>query len=166
MAGEAGASTLKPRVVFDCMVFLQGAGNPVGPAGACLSLVDDDRVTLFLNDEIRAEVRDVLSRPETQRRFPLRTAEWVDEFSRELVRKSVMLANVPNAYSLPRDPNDERYLNVAIASNAAFLVSRDLDLLDLMQDRAFRQQFPSLTILDPIAFLKVMANRDSTEVHS
>ena len=69
----------------------------------------------------------------------------------------------PNAYSLPRDPKDERYLNVAIASNAEFLVSRDLDLLDLMKDTAFRQQFPSLVILDPVAFLKVMANRDLTE---
>ena len=39
----------------------------------------------------------------------------------------------------------------------------DRDLLDLMQDTAFRQQFPSLTILDPVAFLKVMAKRDLTE---
>ena len=69
----------------------------------------------------------------------------------------------PSAYALPRDPNDEPYLNVAIAANATFLVSRDLDLLDLMQDATFRQQFPSLTILDPVAFLQVMANRDLTE---
>lgn len=145
------------------MVFLQGAGRPAGPACDCLSLVDDERVTLFLSAEILAEVRDVLTRPNTQRRFPLLTAESVDEFSRDVEGKSIVLANVPDAYSLPRDPKDERYLNVAIASNAEFLVSRDLDLLDLMKDTTFRQQFPCLTILDPVAFLKVMANRDLTE---
>ena len=145
------------------MVFLQGAGSPTGPARACLSLVDDDRVTLFVSDQILAEVRDVLTRPKTQSRFPLLTPVWVDEFSRDMERKSVVLANVPSAYSLPRDPKDEPYLNLAIAANATFLVSRDLDLLDLMQDATFRQQFPSLTILDPVAFLQVMANRDLTE---
>lgn len=151
---------MKPRVVFDCMVFLQGAGRPGGPASACLTLVDDDRVELFLSDEILAEVRDVLTRPKTQQRFPLLTAESVDEFTHDVECKSVVLANVPSAYALPRDPKDERYLNVAIATNAEFLVSRDLDLLDLMKDAAFRQQFPRLTILDPAAFLRVMVSRD------
>ena len=66
------------------MVFLQGVGRPAGPAGACLSFVDDDRVKLFLSDEILAEVRDVLTRPQTQRRFQLLTAESVDEFSRDV----------------------------------------------------------------------------------
>jgi len=45
----------------------------------------------------------------------------------------------------------------------AALVTRDLDLLDLMKDTTFRQQFPSLTILDPVAFLKLMAARESAE---
>lgn len=152
---------MKPRVVFDCMVFLQGAGHPAGPAGACLSLVDDDHITLFLNDQILAEIRDVLSRPETQRRFSWPTPDWVDEFRRDLERKSVVLTDVPNVYSLPRDPKDEKYLNVAIASNASFLVSRDLDLLDLMNNPAFRQQFPGLTILAPVAFLRTIANPSS-----
>ena len=145
------------------MVFLQGVGRPSGPAYDCLSLVDDHRVKLFLSDEILAEVRDVLTRSKIQQRFPLLTAESVDEFSRDVVRKSVVLANVPSAYSLPRDPKDERYLNVAIAANAEFLVSRDLDLLDLMKDATFRQQFSGLTILDPVAFLQIMANRNLTE---
>ena len=71
MAGETDASSLKPRVVFDGIVFLQGAGSPTCSSHACLSLVDDDRVTLFVSDQILAEIRDVLTRPKTQRRFPL-----------------------------------------------------------------------------------------------
>ena len=88
--------------------------------------MDDDRVTLFVSDQILAEVRDVLTRPKTQSRFPLLTPVWVDEFSRDMERKSVVLANVPSAYSLPRDPKDEPYLNLAIAANATLYGSQKI----------------------------------------
>jgi predicted nucleic acid-binding protein len=58
-----------------------------------------------------------------------------------------------------RDPKDERYLNLAIAVGARYLVSRDTDLLDLMKDQPFRNQFPHLNILDPTAFLQAMIPR-------
>jgi hypothetical protein len=37
---------MTPRAVFDCMVFLQGAGRPAGPAAACLRLLDEEKVML------------------------------------------------------------------------------------------------------------------------
>ena len=49
--------------------------------------------------------------------------------------------------------NDERYLNLAIAAKAAFIVSRDKDLLDLMKGDAFRKAYPALAIIDPPSFL-------------
>ena len=55
-----------------------------------------------------------------------------------------------------RDPDDEPYLNLAIAVSADYLVTRDNDLLDLMQDSAFRVRFPSLTILDPVTALRLL----------
>ena len=61
---------------------------------------------------------------------------------------------MPAVYRLHRDPDDEPIVNLAIATQAAFLVSRDQDLLDLMNDEEFRKAYPDLTILDPVAFLK------------
>ena len=49
---------------------------------------------------------------------------------------------------------DEPYLNLAIATQAPFIVSRDNDLLDLMKNDEFRKAYPALTIMDPVAFLK------------
>ncbi len=80
MAAEAEQGSLKPRAVFDCMVFLQGAGRPASPARACFRLVDEQRITLCLSADILAEVRDVLTRTKTVKRFPLLTPEWVDAF--------------------------------------------------------------------------------------
>jgi predicted nucleic acid-binding protein len=65
----------------------------------------------------------------------------------------MMVEEIPAAYKLPRDPDDEPYFNLAAAAGAAFLVSRDKDLLSLMDDQAFRKQFPTLAIVDPKAFL-------------
>lgn len=46
-----------------------------------------------------------------------------------------------------------------MAANATFLVSRDKDLLDLMNDPDFRGRFPDLSILDPVAFLQEIRKR-------
>lgn len=39
-------------VVFDGMVFLQGAARAAGPVAACLRLAEAGYVELFLSDEI------------------------------------------------------------------------------------------------------------------
>jgi predicted nucleic acid-binding protein len=51
------------RVVFDCMIFLQAAARPKGPAAECMRSVTAGRLELFLSPAIVAEVRDVLTRP-------------------------------------------------------------------------------------------------------
>jgi putative PIN family toxin of toxin-antitoxin system len=154
---------VKPHVVFDCMVFLQGAGRPAGPARACFRLVDEDRVTLCLSAEILAEVRDVLTRPRTQRKFPLLSPEWVEAFVQNAESKAVVLSAVPRAFTLERDPKDEPYLNLALAAGAQYLVSRDKDLLDLMNDASFRLRYPNLTILDPPTFLQTIVRQGQPE---
>jgi putative PIN family toxin of toxin-antitoxin system len=159
MAGEA--RPVRPPVVYDCMVFLQGAGRPASPARACLDLVDGDQVTLCISPAILAEIRDVLTRPKTRRTFPRLTPAWVESFVQNLESKAVLVADVPRAWTLERDPKDEAYLDLAVHVKARFLVSRDKDLLDLMKEAAFRTRFPDLTILDPPAFLQAMAQQQA-----
>ncbi len=57
--------------VFDCMVFMQAATNDQGPAFACLALVEaNHEVALYVSPAILGEVREVLTRPKIQARFP------------------------------------------------------------------------------------------------
>lgn len=35
-----------PGVVFDCMIYLQAAASPTGPAAAALRLLDSETITL------------------------------------------------------------------------------------------------------------------------
>jgi putative PIN family toxin of toxin-antitoxin system len=154
---------MTPRAVFDCMVLLHGAGRPAAPAAACLRLVDEGRVVLCVSAEILAEVRDVLTRPVTLRKFPGLSPEWVASFVRQVELKGVLFTGVPHAVTLQRDPKDEPYLNLAVAAGAKYLVSRDLDLLNLMKDETFRGHYPTLLILEPIAFLQDIARSRQSE---
>ena len=141
--------------VFDCMVFVQALANLKGPAYACYQLVRSDRLVLYLSPEVVAEVGDVLNRPKIRGKFPALTDGAVETFLQDTVSRAVMLSEVPETFRLERDPKDERYINLALASKASYLVTWDKDLLDLMNDEGFRRQFPQLTILEPPALLRL-----------
>ncbi len=139
--------------VFDTTALLQAAGSKKGPASACLALVDEGHVKLYLSTITFDEVREVLNRPEIRKAFPRLTDEIVSAFFDHLADKGHRIVDVPSVYRFERDPKDEPFLNLAIATQAPFLVTRDSGLLDLMKDAAFRKAYPWLTILDPVAFL-------------
>jgi putative PIN family toxin of toxin-antitoxin system len=144
-----------PAVVFDCMVFVQALANAKGPAWACYELVRGGRLILYVSPEIMSEVGDVLSRPKVRLKLPALTDEAVEAFLRDVLDRAEMLSGVAETFRLERDPKDERYINLAVASGASYLVTWDRDLLDLMNDESFRRQFPLLAFLEPPALLRV-----------
>ena len=149
------------RVVYDCTVFLQGAARENGTAGVCLQLFVDGLVTLLVSTEVLAEVENVLSRPKVQRKFQTLTPHRVESLMEDLRRHATMLVEVPEVFQYPRDPKDEKYVNLALFGEAALLMTWDNDLLDLMREdlaesRGFQARFPHLRILDPETFLREM----------
>jgi len=152
-----------PLVVFDCMIFLQATANPTGPAARLfVEFVDPRRLVLCVSDRILEEVRDVLRRPRIRAKNPAMSDESVARFLDRIARVARRIAEVPAAYPLPRDPDDEPYLNLAIAVSADFLVTRDNDLLDLMKDADFHSRCPTLRILDPVSLLRILVDPEST----
>jgi putative PIN family toxin of toxin-antitoxin system len=149
----------RPRVVFDCMIYLQATASESSPAAALLRMMDDSIISLFVSNDIFDEVRDVLSRLKIRQKNPRITDKQVDALLTRLAEQGTLLESVPKHFSYERDPKDEKYINLAVEADAAYLVSRDNDLLDLMWEdlaagKDFRQQFPTLTILNPVAFLR------------
>jgi putative PIN family toxin of toxin-antitoxin system len=147
------------RVVFDCNTFVQALGSPSGPAGKCVRLVLDGKVSLFISAWVMGELRDVTSRPRVIAKLRLRTPR-VEEFLEAIERAATVLSGFPEVFSYPRDPDDAHYVNLAIAAGATLIVSRDRDLLDLMdaatvEGTEFQRRFPRLRIVDPVEFLQV-----------
>jgi putative PIN family toxin of toxin-antitoxin system len=152
----------RPRVVFDCMLYLQATANDEGPAAVALRLLDDGAFSLFVTRQILAEVQDVLSRPKVRARNPKITDDSLKGLMRRLEEKANLIKNAPRVFEYSRDPKDEPYINLAAAIDADFIVSRDTDLLDLMtghsnECKEFRQKFRNLKVIRPIEFLEEIA---------
>jgi putative PIN family toxin of toxin-antitoxin system len=149
----------KLRVVFDCNIFFQATRNERGPAGEALRLLESGAFSLFVSSAVLEEVRDVLRDPDVRSKNPSITDQVVVELFERLRTTAELVLDVPKHFALERDPSDAHYVDVALAAKANYLVTRDNDLLDLMQDRAFRTRYPDLTILNPVSFLKEVAGR-------
>lgn len=152
------------KAVFDCGVFLQGLISKSGPAVACLKLVEQEQIKLVISEDTLAEIKDVLFRPRLRERNPDLTDEKIELLIEMLLEKGEFIKNVPRHFNYSRDPNDEPYINLAIESNAVFLVSRDNDLLDLMtgytgECKDFRRRFCGIRIINPIEFFTIVENR-------
>jgi putative PIN family toxin of toxin-antitoxin system len=145
------------KVVFDCNVFLQALSSPRGPAGRCLQLVIEGKLSLFISPLVSEELREVTSRPSVIRKMRL-TAESVEALFAALELVAILISGFPETFVYDRDPDDAHYVNLALAAGAQLVVSRDRDLLDLMDPAKpgavqFQRDYPAIRILDPTALL-------------
>ncbi|MFQ5495585.1 MAG: putative toxin-antitoxin system toxin component, PIN family [Phycisphaerae bacterium] len=152
------------RVVFDCNVFLQALISPGGPAGRCVTMSFQRKVALFCTTQIIQELRETASDPRIRARFTRLTDATLAALVENIERIAVFLRHVPETFTYPRDPDDAHYINVALAAEAKYVVSRDKDLLDLMdrgrpEAREFRRRFPTLEIIEPQVLLRLISSK-------
>jgi putative PIN family toxin of toxin-antitoxin system len=149
---------LRPRVVFDCNTLVQAVAFDNGPAAACLALAESGSVELYVSRPTLSELRRVLQYTEVRAMSPNMTATRVTAFLQRLTFRATLVRRVRHAIDYPRDPDDEPYLDLAIAVHAGFLVSRDKDLLSLRHGHSavckeFRRKARGLQVMTPQAFL-------------
>jgi putative PIN family toxin of toxin-antitoxin system len=118
----------------------------------------DGDVHLYVSPAALDELHDVSSRPKVVRKLSL-VAERVEEVLIAIQLAATVIEGFPEPFTYARDPDDAHYVNLALAANAKLIVSRDRDLLDLMdggrpEGRDFQLQFPGMRILNPVAFLR------------
>jgi len=157
---------LTPRVVFDCNLFVQGIANRNSPARKALRLFFNGDISLFVSEPIIREVRGVLNRAGVRKLLPGINDRTVNAFLSKLEAKAILIVNVPEEFHYDRDPDDEMYINLALVGNAAYLVSRDKDLLDLMTtstdiSRQFRSRYPFLRIMTAVSFIAAIESESA-----
>ena len=144
----------------------KAAARSESVAAACLRLAENGEIILYASDEILEEVSEVLNRPVVRESLPELTDEAVDAFLEKLLDFVIFVKNVPPKFHLPRDVDDEDYINLAVEVRADYLVSRDKDLLSLMTDytvdaKEFRQRFRFLKVVNPVTFLEVVRRKNN-----
>ncbi len=139
--------------VFDTNIFIPAILSETGPGNACVGELFADRIVVFVHPEILAEIDDFLLRTRVREKYRhvrrFRTADLV----RKIRKFGTWVPSVERIYELDRDPTDALFINLSIATNADFLVSRDKDLLYLSGDANFVANYPNLKIVDPYEFL-------------
>ncbi len=108
------------RIVVDTNVLVSGLLTPSGPAGVVVAQIVSGAVRLCYDGRILAEYVDVLGR----RTFPF-TEELVAALLRAIQAKGELAFPTPLHVRLS-DPDDEPFLEVAVASLADYLVTGNI----------------------------------------
>jgi uncharacterized protein len=154
-----------PRVVLDTVVFVQALISGRGASAGCIERLRRGQFILLLSEPLLAEMREVPLRPELRRRYSHLTGERVAAFLSEVQLMGVMVYAPPRAFVLPRDPDDEPLIDLAVAGEADYLVTwneRHLTYLmrgDTPEGRDFRARFPAVRIVSPPEFIARLEQR-------
>lgn len=105
------------KIVLDTNVLVSGLLTPYGPNGEIIRLLSAGALTVQYDARILLEYQDVLSRPRFQ--FDMQD---VNTFLAYLKQKGQVVSGIPLKKRLP-DPDDEPFLEVAVAGRAVCLVT-------------------------------------------
>jgi uncharacterized protein len=128
------------KIVLDTNVLVAGLLSPFGPCAHIVRMVSSGDLTLCLDARILCEYHEVLRRPKF--RFD---ADQVAALLDYIEHSGIVVASSPLSDPLP-DPGDQPFLEVAVAGQAACLVTGN------------RAHFPAkscqeITVLSPSEFL-------------
>ncbi len=125
------------KAVLDTQVILRGAAAPTDSITAKIyDAWRAGRFALVLSEPILAEITAVLARPEVLRKLRMRAIEAGALIT--LLRRRSELVNPSIAVSGSRDPDDDKFLECAVAGSADYVVSADADLLSCVKCKGSR----------------------------
>jgi hypothetical protein len=140
--------------VIDTQLFLRATLNPKSlPARMLFQM--RNLYFLAVSKEVRAEVENVLNRPELRARFPQLTDEAVSQTLALLDQgRQTHVEDIPR---VSRDPKDDIFLALAVTSKAQYIVSEDNDLLVL-------DPYGDIRIINALAFVNIFQGKTPTSV--
>ena len=139
--------------VFDTNIYIQAILRETGPASGCVEELFSGRIVVFIHPEILQEIDDFLLRKRVREKYRRVRSVKTADLVRKIRKYGTWVPSVERLFELDRDPDDAFLIDLSIATNADFLVSRDKDLLELSDDENFVAKYPNLKIVDPYAFL-------------
>ena len=141
------------RTVLDANVVISALIRPDSPPGRILrAALAGTAVCMLTSEPLLEELRAALDYPRLQRHLKMSIRDR-EEFVLllEQITDPVHIGDHPPP-DVCRDPDDEPYLQTALAGRADFIVSGDSDLLDL-------RAVEDIPIVAPAEFLRAVEER-------
>lgn len=136
------------RVVLDSNVLISALLNPQGTPRQVLGRLAETSATLLFSDPTFVELAERIARPKFDR---YRSIEQMDAWLDWLVDLSEWVHAWDEVHAC-RDPDDDKFLALALAGEADVLITDDGDLLML-------DPFEGLPIVSPTRFLESDSKR-------
>lgn len=138
------------KAVVDTNIWISALLNPAGAPRQIAERFEAEQFAIICSIELIAELANVMCRPKFASKI---NSDQAKRFIALLQRKTVLvqLQDVP---SVSRDPKDDVFLACAAVSDSDYLVSGDLDLLDL-------QTHGRTHIVCPAEFLEILEQQQS-----
>jgi len=133
-------------IVLDTNVIVSGILRPYSKAAAILSLAAAGMIQLAYDLRILSEYEDVLNRP----KFTF-AKEDIHAFLDQVEKEGVLVSVMPLKFRLS-DPDDEPFLEVALAAKAEALITGN--------KRHFpKKEYQGTRILSPAEFLEAFGDK-------
>lgn len=136
------------RVVLDTNVVVSSFIVPTGSPAKVLKRMRDGAYELFVSDSILAEYRDVLQEACISVRHGY-TRDEVAQLVDELGDYAFVVTPQEVSAVVGADPDDDKFIECAVAAGAGYIVSGDKHLLAL-------KEYAGVQILSPAAFLLLL----------
>src|SRR4051794_11486713 len=140
------------RVVLDSNIIVSRFLSPHGVTAQILDLVEKERLTLVVSEPILTEYQEALAQEPVKRRHGMSDAE-ITEAVEELAHISIVVVPAVVVTVVVDDPDDNKFLECALAGNAAYVISRDPHLLTV-------ETYEDVRVLRPHIFLELLAEED------
>ena len=140
------------NAIADSTVLVSAFLRTEGVSAILLRHAAGGAFALSLSHEILTETeRVLLEREHLRRRYPY-SNEDVAAFCQTLQGSFPLLTDLPPLSGIVRDPNDDMVIATAQRAHAAYVVTRDKDLLSL-------QHYEGIAMITPEAFIAIVRER-------
>ena len=149
--------------MIDTNTFLRGFASRNSAATRLLRSAENRVFVTLLSKPVLDEYHAVLLHDFVRTKFPEITPQWVEKVIARLLfaGEYVRFPNVRFEY--PRDPADQKFVELAIKLKATHILSSDQDLLSLPGSNSdagkrYRQRLPATQIVDAGTFCQLYAD--------
>jgi putative PIN family toxin of toxin-antitoxin system len=139
------------RAVIDSTVLVSAFLTEGGISAELLRYAREGIFVVALSEELLTETEHTLSYSRIRASYTYSDEDVTDFFNR-LRLAAELITDLPKLTGIVRDPNDDMIIATAQRVEAAYIVTRDKDLLSL-------EMYENITILTPEAFMAILRER-------
>lgn len=134
------------RVVIDTNVLVSNILSKAGTPSKVIDTWRAQKFSLITSEAAIQELQSTLEKLHRSKKYSI-PDEDIAEFTEMLRKNGQPISALPNVTgAIPADPDDEKFLAMAMEGDASIIVSGDKHLLDL-------KEYQGITILTPRQFL-------------